>query len=128
MTRRESWIPPVLTMVTCGIYMFYWQYVTTQELKQVSGREDLNPMMDLLLSILCCGFWSIYVQYRNAQVVHEMYARYNKPHEDKSTFVLIMHALAFVNGITSLLALMILQDEFNKLADLGGGGGGVQTF
>lgn len=118
MTRRDAWIPPVLTMVTCGIYMFYWQYVTTDELKRASGREDLNPMMDLLLSILCCGLWSIWVQYRNAQVVHEVFQRYGRPHEDKSTFVILMHALAFVNGMTSLVAIMILQDELNKLADL----------
>ena len=128
MTRRDSWIPPVLTMVTCGLYLFYWQYVTTQELKTVSGREDLNPMLDLILSVVCCGLWSIYVQYRNAQVVHEVFGRHNTPHEDRSSFVLIMHALAFVNGITSLLALMILQDEYNKLADLSGGGGGPATF
>lgn len=123
MTRRDTWIPPVLTMVTCGIYMLYWQYVTTQELKDASGREDLNPTLDLILAVLCCGFWSIYVQYRNAQIVHEMFAQRSTPHEDRSTFVLILHALAFVNGITLLLAMMILQDEYNKLADLTGAGG-----
>lgn len=125
MTRRESWILPVLTLVTCGVYALYWQYVTTEELKQASGREDLNPMTDLILSVLCCGLWSIYVQYRNAQVVHAMFAERNAPHEDKSTVVLIMHALALVNGLTSLLAMMILQDEYNKLAELTGSGGPV---
>lgn len=124
MTRRDAWLPPLLTMVTCGIYMFYWQYVTTDELKRASGREDLSPMTDLLLSILCCGLWSIYVQYRNAQVVHEVFQRTGRPHEDKSTMVILMHALAFVNGITSLFAIMMLQEEYNKLADLSG----PQTF
>lgn len=118
MTRREPWLPPTLAFFTCGIYMFYWQYVTTEELKRVSGREDLNPMMDLLLGILCCGFWAIYVQYRNAQVVHEVFQRHGRPHEDKSTMVLLMHALSFVTGMTGLVAMMILQDDFNKLEEL----------
>jgi hypothetical protein len=116
-------MPAVLTMVTCGIYYFYWQYVTTEELKQATGRDDLNPMMDLLLTLCCCGLWAIYVQYRNAQVVHEQFEARGQSHEDKSTFILILHALAALNGITSLIALLMLQDEFNKLADLQGGGG-----
>ena len=120
MTRRESWIPPVLTLVTCGIYMIYWQYVTTDELKRASGREDLNPVLDLVLTLLCCGLWGFYVQYRNAQVVHEVLTRAGQQHEDKATFVLLLHALSFMNGFTSLFAMMILQDELNKVADLGG--------
>ena len=123
MTRREPWMPVVLTIVTCGIYYFYWQYVTTEELKHASGREDLNPMMDLLLTLLCCGLWSIYVQYRNAQVVHEVFQSRGQTHEDKSTFILILHALHMVTGVTGMVALLMLQDEFNKLAALEDGGG-----
>lgn len=124
MTRRDSWLPPVLTFVTCGIYYFYWQYATTEELKHATGRDDLNPVVDLLLTLLCCGFFAIYVQYRNAQVVHESFQRAGRPHEDKSTFVLIMHALSFLNGVTGLIAMMIVQDELNKLGDMQSGGGG----
>lgn len=113
----------MLTFVTCGIYYFYWQYVTSEELKHATGREDINPVMDLLLTLLCCGFFSIYVQYRNAQVVHECFQRSGQQHEDKSTFILIMHALNFLNGFTGFVAMMILQDELNKLGDLQGGGG-----
>ncbi len=113
----------MLTMVTCGIYLFYWQYVTTTELKNVSGRDDLNPAMDLALSLLCCGAWSIYVQYRNTQVVPEVLARRGMQHEDRSMFVLLMHVITLVSGgITGLFAMMIVQDELNKLAD------GQQTF
>lgn len=131
MTRREPWLPAVLTLVTCGIYYFYWQYVTTEELKNATGRDDLNPMTDLLLSILCCGLWSIYVQYRNAQAVHGVFAARNVRHEDKSTMILILHALSALNGATGLVAILMLQDEYNKLGDLasgGGYGGGPQTF
>lgn len=110
----------VLTLVTCGVYYFYWQYVTTAELKTVSGREDLNPTLDLIISILCCGIYGIYVQYRNAQVVHEVITRAGQPHEDKSTMVLIMHVLNYFTGVTGLIALLMLQDEYNKIADMGG--------
>lgn len=120
MTRREPWIPAVFTILTCGVYYLYWQYVTTDELKQVTGREDLNPLMDLFITLLCCGFWGIYV--RNAQVVHEAFQSRGQTHEDKSTFILLLHALSVVNGLTGLFALLMLQEEYNKLADLQGGG------
>lgn len=128
MVRRESWLPAVLTLVTCGVYYVYWQYITTEELKNATGREDLNPVTDLIITLVCCGFWSIYVQYRNAQIVHEVFVARGTPHEDKSTMVLLMHALTAVNGVTGLIAIMLLQDEYNKLADLGGGGGQPIAF
>lgn len=118
MTRRESWIPPLLTVVTCGLYYFYWQYVTTSELREATGREDLNPLMDLLLTAACCGLWAIYAQYRNAQVVHEAFTSRGGNHEDKSTMIVLLHAVSVFNGFTSLFAMMILQDELNKCGDL----------
>ena len=36
--------------------------------------------------------------------------------EDRAAFVLILHALAVLNGFTGLFAMMIVQDELNKLA------------
>ena len=124
MTRRDSWVPAVLTLVTCGFYYFYWQYVTSEELKHATGRDDINPMMDLLLTIFCCGFWAIYVQYRNAQVIHESFQRYGQRHDDKSTIILVMNVLSVFNGLTPMVAIMILQDELNKLGEMQGGGGG----
>ncbi|MGE0789940.1 MAG: DUF4234 domain-containing protein [Sandaracinaceae bacterium] len=123
MTKRDSWIPPVLSFVTCGVYYFYWQYVTTEELKRSTGRDDLNPMLDMLLTIFLCGLYGVYVQYRNAQVIHEAFGRASAQHEDRSSFILILNLLAYFNGVTAFIAMMLLQDEYNKLADLSGGAG-----
>ena len=123
-------MPAVLTLVTCGVYYFYWQYVTTEELKNTTGRQELNPVTDLLLTLVCCGFWSIYVQYRNARVVHETLQARGQPHEDKSTMILVLHALSVLNGMTGLFAMLLLQGEYNKLAGPppGPGVAGPATF
>lgn len=117
MKRRETWTVVVLTYLTCGVYGLYWQYVTTDELKSTTDRDDLNPLIDLLITLLCCGVWAIYVQYRNAQVVHASIASRGLPHEDRSQFILIMHLLTVVTGITGIIAMAVLQDEYNRLAD-----------
>lgn len=125
MTKREPWIVAVLGLLTCGLYLLYWQYVTTEELKTTSGREDLNPMLDLILGFVTCGVWVIYVSYRNAQVVHEQLTRRSIAHDDKSTLIVILYVAALFNGLTALIAPMILQDEYNKLSDRIGGTGAL---
>ena len=50
--------------------------------------------------------------------MHKVITRSGQPHKDKSTMVLIMHCLNYVTGFTALIALLILQDEFNKIADM----------
>lgn len=117
MTKREPWLVIVLGFLTCGAYLLYWQYVTTDELKTASGRDDLNPTLDLILGLVTCGIWGVYVSYRNAQIVHEQFVEHSIQHEDKSTLIVILYVAAIFNGLTALIAPMILQDEYNKLAD-----------
>jgi len=54
LTRRSVALVILFTLISCSIYWFYWLYVTTDELKRVSGRDELNPGIDLLLSIVTC--------------------------------------------------------------------------
>lgn len=116
MTRREPVMVLLLSFVTCGIYGIYWQYVTTTELRDASGRQDLNPGLDLVVTLLCCGLWSLYVQYRNAQIIHEVLTARGIAHEDKSNTVLLLNIAHFVTGVTGFIPPLILQDEYNKIA------------
>ncbi|MDQ3036085.1 MAG: DUF4234 domain-containing protein [Myxococcota bacterium] len=117
MTKREPWIVLVLTFVTCGIYHLWWQYTTTEELRDVSGRDELNPAMELLLTLVTCGLFAIYVAYRNAQLVHHEYEQAGVAHDSKAQLLVLLYAVAVFNGLTALLAPMILQDEYNKLEE-----------
>lgn len=119
MTRRSVAVVLLLSFVTCGLYSLYWLYVTTTELKTVTARADLNPGLELVLSIVTCGLWGLYAGYRNAGLVHQVFTQGGRPHEDKSTLVLILNLLMLVVGVTGFVATAILQDELNKLADSG---------
>ncbi len=120
MTRRDLVVVALLTVFTCGIYALYWQYKTTEELKSVS-RKDLNPGLELLLSFITCGIFSIYAHYRNAQIVTEQMKALRGAHEDKSMVILALDVASLVVGVTWVVAVVILQDELNKLAEVATG-------
>ena len=58
----------LLSIVTCGIYMLYWQYKINEELKQLSGDDSLTDgALVILFSLLTCGIYMIYWQYKMGQ-------------------------------------------------------------
>jgi hypothetical protein len=120
MPRRELVTVALLTFFTCGLYSFYWHYQTTNELKAVTGK-DLNAGIELLLTLATCGFFGFYIQYRNAQLVTEQLRAWKGSHEDKSTLVLILDVSSLFVGVTWFIAVLILQDELNRLADAAAG-------
>ena len=126
MARRDLLVVALLSVFTCGLYAFYWTYKTTDELKGVTGK-DLNPGLELLLSIVTCGIFSIYVHYRNAQLVTERMKALSNSYEDKSALVLGLDLASLFVGLTFIVAMVILQDELNKLSDALSSGGGIAT-
>lgn len=117
MTRRELLPVCLLTLFTCGLYGLYWQFKTTEELKLATGKADLNPGLELLLTFITCGLFGIYVHYRNAMTVTERMRALKGVHDDKSTLVLVLDLASLVVGFTWIAAVVVLQEEFNKLAD-----------
>lgn len=62
----------VLTIVTCGFYAIYWQYMQFQTLNGWLGREEHNFLMYLLLSIVTCGIYALYYEYKFAQSIQDV--------------------------------------------------------
>lgn len=60
--RREPVTVVLLSIVTCGIYAYYWLYVTMEDINNVSERPVIdNPVLYLLLSIFCFPFlWVVW--------------------------------------------------------------------
>jgi TRAP-type C4-dicarboxylate transport system permease small subunit len=117
MTRREPLLVLVLTVATCGLYYLYWLWATSAELREISGRDDIHPALDLLATVFTCGLWGFYVLYRNTQVVHELHLLGGLAHDDRSQTVLLLIVANLLVGFAGLIAVFIVQDELNRLAD-----------
>ena len=55
----------LLSIVTCGIYAFYYYYVMTQDINTMVGDDGQNvdPATVVLLTLVTCGFYSWYWYY-----------------------------------------------------------------
>jgi hypothetical protein len=106
-----------LTVVTFSLYAYYWLYRTTDELRAESGRDDLHPVLDVVLAALTFGLWGLWAAFRNARVAHEIFEQDGVKHTDRSLPFAIFAALSMVSGWAWLVSMAILQEDLNQLAD-----------
>lgn len=113
--KRDPAMVIVFGILTCGIYLYYWIYQTSLEIKNaLGGREDINPTMDIVLTIVTCGLYFFYLAYRYPQLLLELQDRTAQPRNDISTISIILAVVGL--GIVSLF---MIQTELNKVWDAG---------
>jgi hypothetical protein len=110
--KREPMMVVLFTLLTCGIYGWFWLYTTVTEIKNALGREDINPGMELVLSIVTCGIYMVYLFYKYPQLMMEMQDRAGRPRNDISMTTLLL--AVFGLGIVSIA---IMQSELNNIWD-----------
>jgi hypothetical protein len=101
----------LLTIITCGIYSFFWLYQVTQELTDYSEDYRLSPGTSVLLTILTCGLYQIYWWYRIADIfiTAQMKAKYPRVNDNKVLFVVLS-----IFGL-DIISMAILQSDMNQL-------------
>lgn len=114
--QRGSAAAAALSFFTCGIYYLYWLHATGRELQETIEDPEIKPGIDVLLTIVTCGLWSIYVLYRNAQKIHGALLSVDPYAKDQSELTLILGvASVFTGTLTWVGAVYVLQEELNKL-------------
>ena len=112
MEKRSVATSIILCIITCGIYMWYWDYKNWDSLYRANGQPS-KAGTDLLLSLITCGIYYIYMHYKMGKMEGEAFARYGLGQKDDSVLYLIL--TIFGLGIVSVA---ILQSNINHpLAD-----------
>ena len=107
--RREIVLTLVLIIITCGIYGLIVSYKMGDELNRHSGRNEINPGLDLLLTFLTCGLWVFYMMYKYPKVLQDVIQEEGGPAND-----LVLPCLLLTFFGLHIVALLILQGELNK--------------
>lgn len=117
-TKRNPLLVVALTFLSFTLYAYYWLFKTTDELKEESGRDDLHPFLDVVLAALTFGLWGLWAGYRNAKITHELFDELGEEHTDRSVPVALFGAASIVSGWTWLISMFLLQDDYNRLAQV----------
>ena len=117
MTKRSPLLVVALTFLTFTLYAYYWLFQTTRELREETGREDLNPITDVVLAVISFGLWGVWAAIRNARIVHEEMGERGAAHTDRSLGVAAFAAMTLVSGWSWLLSMALLQEDYNRLGE-----------
>lgn len=111
----------LLTLVTCGIYSYYFVYKLAHDVNIAcsgDGEETGGLLQYILLSIVTCGLYSLYWEYKLANRLATNAPRYGLTFQENGTTVLMWHLVgAVLCGIGPLVAMNILIKNSNKICN-----------
>lgn len=106
--ERDAVMVGVLAFLTCGVYSLIWKFQTTSELRAATGDDTVSPMTDLFLTIATCGLWGFYTDFRNAQLVADLFRGCGVARESQAWIVLLLDFLGL-----GAIGTFLLQRELN---------------
>lgn len=116
--KREIALCIIFSIITCGIYMYYWMYKINNEINIITdNQEDTSGALVVVFSIITCGIYSIYWAYSIGKKL-DIYYEKNNNHQksDNAILFLILLIANYVTcGILSFICYSIMQDHINKL-------------
>ncbi len=111
--KRDIALCVILTVVTCGIYGFYWFYCMVEDLNKVSNDPNATGgAMVILLTLITCGIYGLYWYYKaGTQLSAARQLRTGYPGENNGVLYLVLGLFGL--GIVSEC---LIQNELNQLA------------
>lgn len=99
----------ILSIVTCGIFMLYWIYVTSKDLNGYLEVSDMNEGLEVVLCALV-PFYIIYWYYKYCKRIADAQLKANLPVDDSSVICLILGLVGL-----GLVSMGLMQSNLNKL-------------
>lgn len=110
--KRDIAIQIILSILTCGLYLFYWVITITDDINALNEEKNLSGGATVLLIILTCGLYSIYWAYDMSKKLYNLGLKYNVTIQDNSILCLILSICGF-----NFINYFILQSDLNKFAN-----------
>lgn len=111
----------VLTIVTCGIYGYYFTYKLAQDLNTMcsgDGEETPGLLAFIVLSFVTCGFYSYYWYYKIGNRLQRNAPRYGLAFQENGTTILLWQVFgALLCLIGPFIAMNIIIKNTNAMAE-----------
>jgi len=109
--KRSIPLAIVFTIITCGIYMIYWEYKILDSLYKANNIPS-SAGVDVLLSILTCGIYGLYMLYKAGKMETTAMQVYGMPEKDEAALYLILGIFGL-----AIVSFAILQSNLNNIPD-----------
>jgi hypothetical protein len=106
--KNDPIVVLLLGLVTCGLYLIYWNIKAAQVLNAVAEKEVISQPVAIFAG--CCypvNLYFYYVAGRDALPV--LYKKVGEPAKDNSILLMVLGILF------PMVAAMIVQGDLNKL-------------
>ena len=98
----------LLGIITCGLYLIYWNYKVAKVINAVAERELISEPIAIFAG--CCYPVNLYFFYLiGKDSLPLVYRRTNSPQKDDAVLLLIL------GFFVPMVAAMIVQGDINKL-------------
>lgn len=110
----------LLSIVTCGVFGWYWMYTLTEDINKITGnKDDFSGGIAVLLNIVTCGIFGIYWAYKQGEKLDKYLAGKDgivtSDTENLSILYLVLACLNYFTGFTVLIVRALIQDNLNRL-------------
>lgn len=110
----------LLSLVTCGIYSFYFLYCLARDVNTLCQDDgDYTPGLAefILLSFVTCGFYAYYWYYKIGNRLQANAPRYDLVFQENGTTVLLWQIFgALLCGLGPIFAMNIIINNTNAMA------------
>lgn len=104
-TNRSIPLAIILSLVTCGIYLFYWQAKLTDETNELLGKTNATSgILAVILTIVTCCIYGIYWAYKIGENVDSL--------KGKNGDTGILYVILFFLGL-GIIPMALAQDAIN---------------
>lgn len=110
--KRNIALYLILSIVTCGLFGLYWEYVLVNDTNIATGNtEGKNGIVVILLNLITCGiFWWIWV-YKAGEGLDAVKVKNGGQAGNRGILYLVLSIFGL-----GIVAVALIQNELNELA------------
>lgn len=101
----------ILSIITCGIYLYYWLYCLNEDLRTLTGnRNGTSGGVVIFLTLITCGIYHYYWLYKQGDTIDTIKVRMGRPN---GSLGILYFILAFFG--LGIVSYALMQNEINTL-------------
>ena len=108
--KREIILVILLSLITCGLYCFYWMVVTQDDLNVYTEENETPGILVLLFTLISCGIYGFFWYYKISKRIYNYQIEHGLIAGDNSVLNVLLAIFGF-----SLVSNCIIQNDLNKL-------------